>query len=148
MKTFLFSLMFLTTISSFSMEKEKDVYGKWKLEINMKEKLKKESKELNFLERMIVGGVSGMVESVWEKIDITFEFKRNNEVLLYVKVEDDETQVEELTWNMDDGKIYIDDINNPNVNIDNDGYWRLKDGKLLSYSDDGELEEEVFMIRK
>ena len=148
MKTFLFSLMFLTTISSFSMEKEKDVYGKWKLEINMKEKLKKESKELNLLERMIVGGVSGMVESVWEKIDITFEFKRNNEVLLYVKVEDDETQVEELTWNMDDGKIYIDDINNPNVNIDNDGYWRLKDGKLLSYSDDGELEEEVFMIRK
>ena len=148
MKTFLFSLMFLTTIFSFSMEKEKDVYGKWKLEINMKEKLKKESKELNFLERMIVGGVSGMVESVWEKIDITFEFKRNNEVLLYVKVEDDETQVEELTWNMDDGKIYIDDINNPNVNIDNDGYWRLKDGKLLSYSDDGELEEEVFMIRK
>ena len=148
MKTFLFSLMFLTSISSFSMEKEKDVYGKWKLEINMKEKLKKESKELNFLERMIVGGVSGMVESVWEKIDITFEFKRNNEVLLYVKVEDDETQVEELTWNMDDGKIYIDDINNPNVNIDNDGYWRLKDGKLLSYSDDGELEEEVFMIRK
>ena len=148
MKTFLFSLMFLTTISSFSMEKEKDVYGKWKLEINIKEKLKKESKELNFLERMIVGGVSGMVESVWEKIDITFEFKRNNEVLLYVKVEDDETQVEELTWNMDDGKIYIDDINNPNVNIDNDGYWRLKDGKLLSYSDDGELEEEVFMIRK
>ena len=67
---------------------------------------------------------------------------------MYVKVEDDETQVEELTWNMDDGKIYIDDINNPNVNIDNDGYWRLKDGKLLSYSDDGELEEEVFMIRK
>ena len=148
MKTFLFSLMFLTTIFSFSMEKEKDVYGKWKLEINMKEKLKKESKELNFLERMIVGGVSGMVESVWEKIDITFEFKRNNELLLYVKVEDDETHVEELTWNMDDGKIYIDDINNPNVNIDNDGYWRLKDGKLLSYSDDGELEEEVFMIRK
>jgi len=148
MKTFLFSLMFLTTISSFSMEKEKDVYGKWKLEINMKEKLKKESKELNLFERMIVGGVSGMVESVWEKIDITFEFKRNNEVLLYVKVEDDETQVEELTWNMDDGKIYIDDINNPNVNIDNDGYWRLKDGKLLSYSDDGESEEEVFMIRK
>jgi len=140
--------MFLTTISSFSMEKEKDVYGKWKLEINMKEKLKKESKELNLFERMIVGGVSGMVESVWEKIDITFEFKRNNEVLLYVKVEDDETQVEELTWNMDDGKIYIDDINNPNVNIDNDGYWRLKDGKLLSYSDDGESEEEVFMIRK
>ena len=148
MKTFLFSLMFLTTISSFSMEKEKGVYGKWKLEINMKEKLKKESKELNLLERMILGGVSGMVESVWEKIDITFEFKRNNELLLYVKVEDDETQVEELTWNMDDGKIYIDDINNPNVNIDNDGYWRLKDGKLLSYSDDGELEEEVFMIRK
>lgn len=148
MKTFLFSLMFLTTISSFSMEKEKDVYGKWKLEINMKEKLKKESKELNLLERMIVGGVSGMVESVWEEIDITFEFKRNNEVLLYVKVEDDETEVEELTWYMDDGKIYIDDINNPNLNIDNDGYWRLKGGKLLSYSDDGELEEEVFMIRK
>jgi hypothetical protein len=133
MKTFLFSLMFLTTISSFSMEKEKDVYGKWKLEINMKEKLKKESKELNLLERMIVGGVSGMVESVWEKIDITFEFKRNNEVLLYVKVEDDETKVEELTWNMDDGKIYIDDINNPNVNIDNDGYWRLKDGKKVIF---------------
>jgi len=148
MKTLLFSLLFLTTISSFSMEKEKDVYGKWKLEINMKEKLKKESQELNLLERMIVGGVSGMVESVWEKIDITFEFKRNNEVLLYVKVGDDETQVEELTWNMENGRIYIDDINNPNINIDNDGYWRLIDGKLLSFSDDGELEEEVFMIRK
>lgn len=148
MKNLLFSLLFLTTISSFSMEKEKDVYGKWKLEINMKEKLKKESQELNLLERMIVGGVSGMVESVWEKIDITFEFKRNNEVLLYVKVGDDETQVEELTWNMENGRIYIDDINNPNINIDNDGYWRLIDGKLLSFSDDGELEEEVFMIRK
>jgi hypothetical protein len=130
------------------MNKEKDVYGKWKLEINMKEKLKKESKELNLLERMIVGGVSGMVESVWEEIDITFEFKKNNEVLLYVKVEGDETKVEELTWYMDNGKIYIDDINNPNINIDNDGYWRLKDDKLLSFSDNGELEKEVFMIRK
>ncbi|NVK74063.1 MAG: hypothetical protein HWE24_11305 [Oceanospirillaceae bacterium] len=147
MKTFLFSLMFLT-ISSFPMEKEKDIYGKWKLEINIKEILKKESKEPNLLEQMIVGGVIGMVESVWEKTDITFEFKRNNEVLMYVKVEDDETQVEELTWNMYDGKIYIDDINDPNVNIDNDGYWRLKDGKLLFYSDDGEFEGEVFMIRK
>lgn len=130
------------------MEKEKDVYGKWKLEINMKEKLKEESKELNLLERMIVGGVSGMVESVWEKIDITFEFKRNNELLLYIKIEDEETEVEELSWNMKNGRIYIDDIDNPNVNIDNDGFWVLREGKLLSYKDNGELEESVFMTRK
>ncbi len=148
MKTLFLSLMFLLAFNSFSMEKEKDVYGKWKLQINMKEKLKEESKELNLLERMIVGGVSGMVEAVWEKIELTFEFKRNNELLLHIKVEDEETEIEELSWSMTNGRIYIDDIDHPNVNIDKDGFWMLKGKNLLSYDENGQLNRTISMTRK
>ena len=148
MKSLLLSLLFVTSFSSFSMDKEKDIYGKWKLEVDINEKLKEESEELNLFERMVVGGVSGMVNWVWDKIDITFEFKRNNELLVIVKVEDEETEVEELTWNMENGKIYIDDIDNPKVNIDNEGYWMLVKGKLLPYDDNDDLQESIYMTRR
>lgn len=148
MKSLLLSLLFVTSFSSFSMYKEKDIYGKWKLEVDINEKLKEESEELNLFERMVVGGVSGMVNWVWDKIDITFEFKRNNELLVIVKVEDEETEVEELTWNMENGKIYIDDIDNPKVNIDNEGYWMLVKGKLLPYDDNDDLQESIYMTRR
>jgi len=72
-------------------------------------------------------------------------------LLLHIEVALDEkqTEIEQLTWHMDeDGKIFIDDIQNDRVKIDIDGYWKFMEGKLVAYDENDELEKNVFMTRK
>jgi hypothetical protein len=86
-----------------------------------------------------------------EEIEITFEFKKSQVLLLHIEVALDEkqTEIEQLTWHMDaDGKIFIDYVQNDRVKIDTDGYWKLMEGKLVAYDENNELEKNVFMTRK
>ena len=105
---------------------------------------------MNLIEKMIIRGVSGMVQSVWEEIHITFEFKKNQVLLLHVEVDLDEKdkEIEELAWKRKkNGKIIIDDIQNEKVDISDDGYWKLMDGKLYHFDKDGEMNENIYMVK-
>jgi len=151
MKYYLITCLLVCHFSFSNKTKEKDVLGKWTLQIQLKEQLKDASKDLNLFEKIVIGSVSGLVESVMEEIEITFEFKKNQVLLLHVEVALDEkqTEIEQLTWHMDaDGKIFIDDVQNDRVKIDTDGYWKLMAGKLVAYDENDELEKNVFMTRK
>lgn len=151
MKYIILSFLMVGSFSFSKNKEEKAILGKWKLEINLKEQLKEASEDLNLFEKLVVRSVSGLVQSVWEDIDVTFEFKKNQQLMLYIEVdlEEKETEVETLSWKIDaDGKIFIADIQNEKVKISNDGYWKLKEGKLLFYNAEDELEENIFMLKK
>ncbi|WP_224488104.1 hypothetical protein [Robertkochia flava] len=143
-------LLFATVIFAQERVKEKDVLGTWKFKIDIRDAVKEEAKDMGFFEGMMAKAVSGMVEDIMEEIDITFDFQKNNVVYLTVvnDIEERETETEKLHWEIDeDGSIRIDDIDNDNVQIQNDGYWVLADGKLIAYEKDGTIEKNAWMER-
>ena len=150
MKKSLFLLLLISMPAFSSPLGDKEILGKWKLEVNLEETIKEEVQEMNLIEKMIIRGVSGMVQSVWEEIHITFEFKKNQVLLLHVEVDLDEKdkEIEELAWKRKkNGKIIIDDIQNEKVDISDDGYWKLMDGKFYHFDKDGEINENIYMVK-
>ena len=150
MKKSLFLLLLISMPAFSSTLGDKEILGKWKLEVNLEETIKEEVQEMNLIEKMIIRGVSGMVQSVWEEIHITFEFKKNQVLLLHVEVDLDEKdkEIEELAWKRKkNGKIIIDDIQNEKVDISDDGYWKLMDGKFYHFDKDGEMNENIYMVK-
>ncbi len=129
---------------------EKDLMGSWHMVIDIDNAMKDAKKDLNLFEKMIVGSVSGFVDSVLEMVDITIEFKPKGKALLKVNGPDVEgKETTELTWRLDaSGGIIIDDYESDQAHVDMDSVWRLEGDRLQSYEADGTLEKHVYMIRK
>lgn len=151
-KQFLIILAILGISYSAQAQKinEKDLMGSWHMVIDIDAAMKDAKKDLNLFEKMIVGSVSGFVDTVLDMVDITIEFKPKGKALLKVdgpEVEDKETT--ELTWRYEaSGGIIIDDYESDQAHVDMDSVWRLEGDRLQSYEADGTLEKHVYMIRK
>lgn len=136
--------------ATFAQQKVKPnkIIGTWEMHIDIKEAIEEESEDMNLFEGAIAAGVAEMVEEIMDEIHITFEFKRNNLALLTVitDLEEKESEVEELRWEIDDqGRLFIDDVDNDKVQVNNDGYWMLSEGKLIAFEKDGTTENNVWM---
>ena len=143
-------LLFATVIFAQGRAKEKDVLGTWKFHINIDQAVDEEAEDMGFFEGVMAKAVTGMVQDIMDEIDITFDFKKNNVLYLTVvtDIDEEETEVEELYWEIDkEGRIFIEDIDNDNVQVQNDGYWVLADGKLMAHEKDGSVEKNAWMER-
>ena len=91
-------------IPSFSQQKisPKDLYGQWKLHIDIQEAMKEATDDRIFIENVLISGVTDMVESILNEVTVTFDFQKNNELVLTIAItiEDTETEVENLKWNL------------------------------------------------
>jgi hypothetical protein len=155
MKKYSFLCLFsmLLTIPSLSQPKmsSKALYGKWKLHVDIKEALKEEQFDRSFLESIFISGTSDMVESILNEVLITFYFDKNNELIVTVviNIEDAETEIETLTWEINSkGQLLIEDIDNDEVNLQNDGFWLLKNGVLINFDEQGTLREHIYLVRE
>ncbi|MCW1952751.1 MAG: hypothetical protein KIH80_001080 [Flavobacteriia bacterium] len=152
MKNFLSSLllffMVLSTANAQSGIKEKDVLGPWKFHLDLSKEINKASSNLNFFEKMVAGAVTGVVDAAMEQVDIQFNFKRGQKVILTVHNKElNETDQETLHWFINEqGQLEIDDIDNDNINVSNDGVWILKGNKLVVL-EDNDLKEGVYLER-
>ena len=104
-------------IPSFSQQKinPKDLYGQWKLHIDIHEAMKEAADDRSFIENVLISGVSDMVESILNEVTVTFDFQKNNELVLTIAItiEDTETEVENLKWNLNSkNQLIIEDIDN------------------------------------
>lgn len=129
---------------------EKQLMGSWHMVIDIDAAMNESKKDLNLFEKMLVGSVSGFVDSVLEMVDITIEFKPKGKALLKVDGPDvEERETTELKWYFDDnGAIIIDDYESDQAQVNMDNVWRLEGDRLQSYEADGSLEKHVYMIRK
>ena len=143
-------LVSLFSVFAFSQKiNEKDILGKWKLQIDIKEQIDKESKEMGLFEKIVIKSMSNMIESIIEEIDITFDFHKKGKLTLIVDVLDGRTpkEIETLNWYLDsNSNIIIDDIKSEKVTINNDGYWKMVNDEMHFYEDDGEIEK-VRLVR-
>lgn len=147
----MFSILFV--IPSFSQQKinPKDLYGQWKLHIDIQEAMKEAADDRSFIENVLISGVSDMVESILNEVTVTFDFQKNNELVLTIAItiEDTETEVENLKWNLNSkNQLIIEDIDNDQVQLQNEGFWLLKNGVLINFDEQGDFQEHVYLVRE
>jgi len=96
---FLAALLSSSLMNAQSKVKDRDVLGEWKLHVDLQKEIQDKDSDLNFLEKALVGAVSGIVTTAMNHVDIRFDFKRNNEVILKIHNKDeDKTETEILKW--------------------------------------------------
>jgi len=106
--------------------KKSDVYGKYKLALNITDVIESENDDMSLLEEIIVTSITKSIDRVSnEYVSIIFDFRNNN-------------------------KIYIDDSDNDDLNVkinSGEGYWILENKNLVKYGKDGTKVNGVFLIR-
>lgn len=138
------ALIFCTSVSAQSRISEKDLIGRWKLVIEIREAIEEErddSDEETAFEKIILSATSGLVGGILDNVDIELEFFKGGDATVLVDAFGDE-EIEKTSWRLKDGKLYIDDTDS--FQMDSGDYWMLKGGILVSYEDD-ELNEYVYM---
>jgi hypothetical protein len=140
------ALLSSSFVSAQSKVKDRDVLGEWKLHVDLQKEIQDKDSDLNFLEKALVGAVSGIVTTAMNHVDIRFDFKRNNEVLLKIHNKDeDTTETETLKWFINNqGQLEIEDIDNDHVNVQHDGTWMLLDKQLVAV-EDGKIKQAVYL---
>ncbi|MDA9253098.1 hypothetical protein N9P39_03520 [Flavobacteriaceae bacterium] len=143
---FLAALLSSSLMNAQSKVKDRDVLGEWKLYVDLQKEIQDKDSDLNFLEKALVGAVSGIVTTAMNHVDIRFNFKRNNEVILKIHNKDkDKTETEILKWFINkQGQLEIDDLDNDHVNVQHDGAWMLLDKQLVAV-EDGKVKQAMYL---
>ena len=113
--------------------------------------MKEAADDRSFIENVLISGVSDMVESILNEVTVTFYFQKNNELVLTIAItiEDTETEVENLKWNLNSkNQLIIEDIDNDQVQLQNEGFWLLKNGVLINFDEQGDFQEHVYLVRE
>ena len=143
---FLAALLSSSLMNAQSKVKDRDVLGEWKLHVDLQKEIQDKDSDLNFLEKALVGAVSGIVTTAMNHVDIRFDFKRNNEVILKIHNKDeDKTETEILKWFINkQGQLEINDLDNDHVNVQHDGAWMLLDKQLVAV-EYGKVKQAVYL---
>lgn len=128
--------------------KEKDIIGKWKLHLDISKALDKETRDEDDLGSTFARGIINMVDDLVEEIDITFDFQKNN--ILIVTHDSDLNHQEESTekyrWKINkDGYVVTTPLNKRHFSVNDDEGWVLKKGKLTPVDEDNNNEEVVWL---
>ena len=138
------ALLSSSFVSAQSKAKDRDVLGEWKLHVDLQKEIQDKDSDLNFLEKALVGAVSGIVTTAMNHVDIRFDFKRNNEVILKIHNKD-EDKTEILKWFINkQGQLEINDLDNDHINVQHDGAWMLLDKQLVAV-EDGKVKQAVYL---
>lgn len=148
--TFLFTLLFVGTFSYAQQVKEKDLIGTWKLIIDVEEELNQEADEAdNYFEEVIIQSISGLLDNVFDNIDIYMEFQKDNDVIIDINAYG-EREKETAKWKINNRgymEIYnFSDDDDNHISIgDDDDEWKMIDGILVS--DEHEKNKTVYMTK-
>ena len=130
---FFYLIIFLISISFFQNEiEESDVLGKWEIEIKVKQIVKQQTKELDFMEKMAAKLASDFAEDLVNNIDMFILFKQENKAILTLDYKSFSEQ-QEVGWSINENyEIVIDDSFNKKINIGSgNNKWILKDDAIF-----------------
>jgi len=141
-------LLFIGALSAQTKVSEKDVWGTWRFHLMLQEVAKSDSADLNFIEKAVVGAVSGIVDTAMEQVDIQFHFKKSKELVVVVHEHETKKKTEEtIEWFINkNGQLEISDLKSDRVNIDNDGVWMLLNRRLVPV-ENGKATQGIYLER-
>ncbi|WOK07851.1 hypothetical protein RT717_04320 [Imperialibacter roseus] len=114
---------------------ERDLTGVWKLVIDVdKDEVREEIEdEDNIVAQIFAETVTDFAFNIIEKIDIRFEFLPDNRLRVEANVFG-ESEVEYSEWRINkDGELWISDSDHFKVDDDDDDFWLMENGKLVSF---------------
>ena len=144
------SLVVFSVITVFSQTpvKSRKLKGEWELQIQVVEAVAEETKDLGVFGKMLAGAVAGFVDMTLENVDIVFDFYNKNSVGLTVKTDDETPEIESLNYRIDQGKLYIEGLEEGDIDISIDGYWMFQGKNLIHFNEDGSRVKNVYLIRR
>ena len=128
--------------------KSRKLKGEWELQIEVAEAVAEETKDLGVFGKMLAGAVAGFVDVALESVDIVFNFYKKNSVLLTVKTDDEAPEIESLNYRIDQGKLYIEGLEEGDIDISINGYWMFEGKNLIHFNEDGSRVKNVYLIRR
>ena len=130
---FFYLIIFLFSISFFQNEiEESDVLGKWEIKIKVKQIVKEQTKELDFMEKMAAKLASDFAEDLVNNIDMFILFKQENKAILTLDYKSFSEQQEVGLSINQNYEIEIDDSFNKKINIGSgNNKWILKDDAIF-----------------
>ena len=142
------SILFMSALSAQTKVSEKDVWGTWRFHLKLNEVAKSDIADLNFLEKAVVGAVSGIVDTAMEQVDIQFNFKKSRELVVVVHEHETKKKTEQsIEWFINaKGQLEISDLKNDKVNIDNDGVWMMLNRRLVPV-ENGKATKGIYLER-
>lgn len=142
------SILFMSALSAQNKVSEKDVWGTWRFHLKLNEVAKSDTADLNFLEKAVVGAVSGIVDTAMEQVDIQFNFKKSKELVVVVHEHETKKKTEQsIEWFINaKGQLEISDLKNDKVNMDNDGVWMMLNRRLVPV-ENGKATQGIYLER-
>ncbi|MEY3051498.1 MAG: hypothetical protein RLY31_1283 [Bacteroidota bacterium] len=126
----------------------KEVLGTWQLQFDLKSEIRESTESEDTFSRLVAAGVSGLVQAVFEELDIRFTFHPGGKASLTVNPPGEDATVEDITWHVNGkGQLVIADVDREDVRISNDAVWMLQDGKLVAVEPDGRVNDNLTMVR-
>jgi len=128
--------------------KSRKLKGEWELQIQVAEAVAEETKDLGVFGKMLAGAVAGFVDVALESVDVVFDFYNKDNVRLTVKTDDKAPEIESLNYRIDQGKLYINGLEEGDIDISIDGYWMFEGKNLIHFNEDGDRVKNVYLIRR
>jgi len=132
-----------------SKTKEKDIIGKWKLHLDISKAVDKETEDEDDIGTAFARGIVNMVDDLVEEIDITFDFQKNNVLVVThdSNFHHQEESTERYRWKINkDGHIVTSSIKSKHFSMDDDDDgWILKKGKLTPIDQDDDSKGIVWL---
>ncbi len=134
-----------------SKTKERDIIGKWKFHLEVSHEIDKETEGDDDWGSVFARGIGHMVDAFVDKIDITFDFQKDNILVVTQDSsfdEDEEPEVETYRWKLNKkGYVVTTPIDRRNKSFQDSDGWKLKNGKLIPVDEDDDIEKTVWMER-
>jgi len=137
----------ITTLAQTPVKSRK-LKGEWELQIQVAEAVAEETKDLGVFGKMLAGAVAGFVDVALESVDVVFDFYNKDNVRLTVKTDDEAPEIESLNYRIDQGKLYINGLEEGDIDISIDGYWMFEGKNLIHFNEDGDRVKNVYLIRR
>jgi hypothetical protein len=142
---FIFSM---TYVFAQTPVKSRKLKGEWEFQIEVAEAVAEETKDLGVFGKMLAGAVAGFVDVTLQSVDIVFDFYNKNSVRLTVETEDETPEIKNLNYRIDQGKLYIEGLEEGAIDVSIDGYWMFEGKNLIHFNEDGSRVKNVYLIRR
>ena len=126
--------------------KERDLKGHWQMVFDFDEDFiedELDEEDIPWLGKIVAQGVSGIVLSLLDEVDVRFEFQKNNRLKIMVDAFGEESE-EYANWSIDSkGALILDEDDR------DDDIWLFDHGKLYAYErHHGQLERQPIYLER
>lgn len=124
------------------------VTGEWLMKIDLTKSIEEETNEKDeLLEKAILSGLSGFIESILDTIEIRFRIHKDGTYSVLVK-DEEEKKEEKGTWTItQDQLIRFNNLANKKLNVSSDNLWKYQNDTLYTLEEDGSINPNVILIK-